>query len=337
MRPSKSLFSKEVLFSQFMSADVINLYPVDQPVLLLAPAKVNLFIDILERRPDGYHNLDAINVSVDLFDEIELCLNRSGTFHLECNWSEIPTDAGNHLIKAAQLMLPDTEWGISMKLTKCIPVGAGLGGGTADAGTLIRYLTRVLQSHGSHRGRLHNASLLQLALQVGSDVPYCVLGGPARVRGRGEIVESLEPVLGAAPAAPLQLRLVLLNPGGNHPTQAIYAQMPPADVRPHPPAAAFIEAWCCGDWHRMGDLMFNAFQEVVFRQRPILAEYCERLITAGCLGAGLTGTGSHLVGLLPPDGEGPQTWDWNEPEVTLTEVCTLPSNFPWIRHLRTGA
>ena len=109
-----------------MPAEILPLYPVNQAVTLLAPAKVNLFIDVLDRRPDGYHNLDAVNVSVSLFDEIELLINESGTFELSCNWDHIPSDNTNHLLKAAAMLLEGTRYGVSIRLHKRIPVGAGL-------------------------------------------------------------------------------------------------------------------------------------------------------------------------------------------------------------------
>ncbi|NUN96884.1 MAG: 4-(cytidine 5'-diphospho)-2-C-methyl-D-erythritol kinase [Candidatus Omnitrophica bacterium] len=285
---------------------------------LLAPAKVNLFIDVLDRRPDGYHNLDAVNVSVDLFDEIDLVLNDTGRHTLECDTPGIPLDETNHLIKAANEILKGTRWGVSMRLAKHIPPGAGLGGGTSDAATLIRYLTRVFSISGN--------TLMARALAVGSDVPYSLIGGPARVRGRGEIVDRIADVH--------PLRMVVLDPGSSHETGAIYGRMPPSSERPHPPAEAFIQVWKKGDLALLGSLMFNAFQEVVFSRRPRLAELRDLLLRKGCLGATLTGTGSHLVGLLAPESPTPEAWTWNEPEKRPYEVHTLPADFSkWFRRL----
>lgn len=301
-----------------MLAEVVPLYPIDQPVRLLAPAKVNLFIDVLDRRPDGYHNIDAVNASVDFFDEIDLTINASGTYTLECNWPDLPTDGNNHLIKAARQVLDGTGLGVSMILTKRIPVGAGLGGGTSDAAALIRYLGRILKVGERH--------LMSKALVVGSDVPYSLVGGPARVQGRGEVVESLEDTS--------PLRLVILNPGGGHETQSIYARMAPSHDRAHPPVEPFISAWKRGDLKALGNRMFNAFQETVFAQRSKLANLRNMLIEKGCLGACLTGTGSHLVGLLDPESPGPQEWDWNEEHGTIREVHTLPDDFSkWFKRL----
>jgi 4-diphosphocytidyl-2-C-methyl-D-erythritol kinase len=301
-----------------MPAEVLPLYPFDQPVRLLAPAKVNLFIDVLERRPDGYHNLDAVNVSVDLFDEIDLTLDDSGIHEVECDWPQVPSDEGNHLIKAANEILRGTRWGVSMKLRKRIPVGAGLGGGTSDAAALVRYLARVFNL--SERG------LLTKAASIGSDVPYSLLGGPARVRGRGELVDRLLDL-------PM-LRLVLLDPGVPHETRSIYGRMAPSLERPHPPVDPFIEAWRTSDFGLVGARMFNAFQETVFGMQPRLEELRDVLLEQGCLGACLTGTGSHLVGLLSPEGRGPSLWDWREPEALPFEVQTLPGDFTgWIKRL----
>lgn len=299
-----------------MPAEILPLYPVNQAVTLLAPAKVNLFIDVLDRRPDGYHNLDAVNVSVSLFDEIELLINESGTFELSCNWDHIPSDNTNHLLKAAAMLLEGTRYGVSIRLHKRIPVGAGLGGGTADAGVLLRYLGKFLQA--SER------SLMQKALLVGSDVPFCLHGGPARVRGRGEWVAPLKGVP--------RLRLALLDPGGNHETRSVYARMVPSERRAHPPAEDFILAWRKADWNLMGSRMFNAFQEVVFSQRPELDTFCQILLDRGCAGVCLTGTGSHLVGLLPEDSPPVGSWGLDSTEFRVQEVATLETDFKgWIQ------
>jgi 4-diphosphocytidyl-2-C-methyl-D-erythritol kinase len=301
-----------------MPAEVVSLYPINQPVRLLAPAKVNLFIDVLDRRPDGYHNIDAVNVSVDFFDEIDLIINATGDYVLTCNWPDVPKDANNHLIKAARQVLEGTGLGVSISLTKRIPVGAGLGGGTSDAAALIRYLGRVL--------KVGERQLMPKALAVGSDVPYSLVGGPARVRGRGELVE---PLTGTSP-----LRLVILNPGGGHETQSVYARMAPSHVRAHPPVEPFVEAWKQGHLQDLGSRMFNAFQETVFAQRPQLASLQKMMIEKGCLGACLTGTGSHLIGLLDPDAPGPLEWDWEENQGTLREVHSLSENFAkWFKRL----
>lgn len=302
-----------------MSAEVLSLYPIARPVRLLAPAKVNLFIDVLDRRPDGYHNLDAVNVSVDLFDEIEATLKAGAGEHtLECDWPHIPTDGGNHLIKAASELLANTRWTVSIRLKKNIPVGAGLGGGTADAGILLRFLGRALN--------VNPQLLMEIALRVGSDVPYSLVGGNARVRGRGEQVEKI-------PGLP-PLRLVLLDPGLDHKTQSVYGRLAPALERRHPPVEMFLRAWRAGDYELLGAQLFNAFQETVFEMEPRLARLREKLLDKGCLGSCLTGTGSHLVGLLAPKAPKVAEWEWTEPDSHIREVLTLPSEFPgWIKHL----
>ena len=301
-----------------MAADILPLFPVHEPVRLLAPAKVNLFLDILDRRQDGYHNLDAVNVSVDLFDEIDLRLTEDGQFKVECDWPEVPKDDTNHLIRAAKEVLGSSRWGVSMKLKKRIPVGAGLGGGTADAGTLLRYLARAFN--------LKEKEVIHRALKVGSDVPYSFYGGPARARGRGEWVERLEGVH--------ELDLILLDPGQRHETPRLYARLPPSDERGHPPADLFIETWRRGNLELLGLQMFNAFQDIVFAEFPRLAELRNRLLDAGCLGVCLTGTGSHLVGLWSRSGSNGEELKWEAEDAKLSRVHTLAREFPgWFQRL----
>ena len=307
-----------VLYGCIMAAEILPLFPVDRPVRLRAPAKVNLFLDILDRRPDGYHNLDAVNVSVSLFDEIDLTINDEGRHRIECDSPEIPTNEENHLIRAAEAILHGTRWGVSIHLKKRIPVGAGLGGGTADAGVLMRYLARAFN--------LDEKALIRKSLSVGSDVPYCLIGGNARVGGRGENLQRLYDLP--------TLRLVLLDPGLSHETRAIYGRLPPAAERRHPPADLLVEAWWSNSLELVGLQMFNAFQDLVFELQPRLAELRERLLGRGCLGVCLTGTGSHLVGLLGGDQPSCEEWEWDVPGTKITAVETLPGDFPgWFQRL----
>jgi len=301
-----------------MPAEILPLFPVHRPVRLLAPAKVNLFLDILDRRADGYHNLDAVNVSVDFFDEIELQMNEDGIIAVECNVPEIPTNDDNHLVRAAKVILQGSRWGVSMRLLKRIPVGGGLGGGTSDAAALIRYLARAFN--------LSERTLIRKSLSVGSDVPYSLIGGNARVTGRGEVVQRLH---GLPP-----LRLALLDPLGSHETGAVYGRLPPSSDRRHPPADLFVEAWRNGDFELLGLQMFNAFQEVVFELEPRLARLREELLNQGCLGACLTGTGSHLVGLLGPGQSPCEEWSWSVSDTRIRTVNTLESDFPgWFQRV----
>lgn len=301
-----------------MAAEILPLFPVDRPIRLRAPAKVNLFLDILDRRRDGYHNLDAVNVSVSLFDEIELTINDKGNHSVKCDSPEIPSNEENHLIRAAEAILDGTRWGVSINLKKRIPVGAGLGGGTADAGALIRYLARAFN--------LGEKTLIRKSLSVGSDVPYCLVGGNARVGGRGEEVQRLSDLL--------PLSLVLLDPGLSHETRAIYGRLPPAAERRHPPADLLVDAWRNRNLEMVGVQMFNAFQDLVFELQPCLSELRDRLLDRGCLGVCLTGTGSHLVGLLEPGQPPCEEWEWDVPGTKVTSVETLPRDFPgWFERI----
>ncbi|MDB6113710.1 MAG: ispE [Lacunisphaera sp.] len=191
---------------------------------VFSPAKINLFLAITGRRPDGFHDLVSVVTPLDFGDEL-VAEGRSqkkggggNRFSLTCNWPEVPVDGSNLVIKAAEAFAAATGWqgGVAFKLTKRIPVGAGLGGGSSNAVAALRALNRI------SGGLLSEAKMAEVAASLGSDCALFLKNGPVVMRGRGERVEPLP----EAAAARLRGRRVLLfKPSFAISTPWAYARM----------------------------------------------------------------------------------------------------------------
>lgn len=252
-----------------------------------APAKINLYLKVTARRPDGFHELATLMHAVTLADEVDLePAPPGGGLVFSC---EVPELAGddNLAVRAARLWAETfgTAAGLRLQLTKRIPWGAGLGGGSSDAAAVLRGLAR-------RDGRaLTDPRVAALAARLGSDVPFFLGGGCAWATGRGEALAPLTPWPG--------LGVVILKPAYGVPTAAAYRRLrvtlPAATV----PLAAVRPGWENRDPGVFAALAHNDFEAVVFADHPELARWCEALIRAGAWRAGLSGSGSAVFGLFP--------------------------------------
>jgi 4-diphosphocytidyl-2-C-methyl-D-erythritol kinase len=255
------------------------------PLRVRCPAKINLGLWILGRRPDGYHEIDTILQTVTLEDEIRLEPAHEG-FTLATRGIPIPGDAPNLLTRAWDLLAERRRLprGINATLTKRIPVGAGLGGGSSDAAGFLLGADRLLGLE-LPRDELH-----ELAARLGSDVPFFLRGGTARATGRGEVVRQL------CPMEPLWI--VLATPPVAISTSWAYGQVKLRLTR-YDDRATFLESALAGrNLEAAWDEMRNDFEDVVLPGFPELAALRRALIGGGAVKALLAGSGSSLFGIL---------------------------------------
>lgn len=258
---------------------------------LYAYAKINLTLDILGRRPDGYHQIASILQTIDLRDR--LAFQIEDKLHLACNIPALSNE-DNLAMKAAILLKEETDChkGALIRLTKGIPLAAGLGGGSSDAAATLTGLN-LLWDLGLSRD-----NLLEMASQLGSDVPFFLYGGTALVEERGEIVTPL-PDIG-------QWWVVLLKPPIEIPekTAKLYASLEPADFTCGQSTES-LAALLRGGRELNHHLLSNAFERTAFKLFPGLSKYKERLLAAGAPQANLAGSGPILFALFKerPTGE----------------------------------
>lgn len=254
-------------------------------------SKINLFLRVLAGRVDGYHEVETIYHSVGLSDDIEITSTESGLVEVEMVFAdgltgELPEPSANLVHRAAELLAASSkiEDGVRVKVTKRIPIAAGLGGGSGNAaGALVALAEHWKLDHTPD-------SLVELALQLGSDVPYCIKGGTVLASGRGE---KLTPLTNAISAW-----YVLGISSRGLPTSEVYSAWDEIGSRSQEGPAAMTVALGAGDIEEAAALLHNDLEPAAFHLRPELAEKKEELLRAGALGAVISGSGPTLIGVV---------------------------------------
>lgn len=257
------------------------------PLRETAYGKLNLTLDILGRRPDGYHDLEMVMCSVSVADELTLMLGTGQPWTVVCGTDGIPDGPDNLCWKAARAFFDASQrdpGGLRIEIRKTIPAQAGMAGGSSDAAAVLRALNR-------YYGCFSDVQLRSIGLTVGSDVPYCLFGGTALARGRGEVLSRL-------PALPENACFVLVKPDFAVSTPALFRRIDAVGVTERPDNAAMVAALEAGDLSAIGRLLQNAFEPIVAETYPVVREIRAALLQNGALGARLTGTGSVVFGLF---------------------------------------
>lgn len=253
-----------------------------------ARAKLNLTLDVLGKRPDGYHDLKMVMQSITLADDLTLEDNGTGEIRVRSNLSFLPGGEKNLAVKAALCFyrtLGREPRGLDISLDKRVPVCAGMAGGSSDAAAVLRALN---QMEGQPFSR---EELARVGEQVGSDVPYCVLGCTALAEGRGERLTPL-------PALP-QCWVVVCKPDFPISTPELFARIDGCKVRCRPDTDGVLAALEAGDLPEVARRMYNVFEDVLpERQRARVADIKNTLIQQGALGANMSGTGPTAFGLF---------------------------------------
>lgn len=253
-------------------------------------AKINLTLNVLGKRPDGYHEVEMIMQSIGLHDSISIKSGGEG-IRVTSNSGEIPLNENNLVYKAARILLDrfSQNYGLQINITKRIPVAAGLAGGSTDAAATLVGLNKLLNL-GLSRQELMEAGSL-----IGSDVPFCISGGTALATGRGELVEAL-------PALPEQW-LVLAKPEIGVSTALVYKNFNPQKVQKRPDNQAMLKAIKQGDSMQVKQNLANVLESVTLEMYPQLKEI-KKLMTQWDLKYNLmSGSGPTIFGIADNAGE----------------------------------
>ena len=251
-------------------------------------AKVNLTLDVLDKRPDGYHNLKSIMQTISVRDDVEIDVGTGKPWKLECTMEGIPTDERNLAWKAAKVFcdtLGKDPEGLNIRITKRIPTQAGLGGGSADAAAVLRALNRYYDSP------LSLPALAELGAAVGSDVPFCTLCGTAMVEGKGEKIRKL-------PDMP-DCCFVICKPDFSASTPELYRKLDETAIARRPDHQAMESGLLAGDLGKIGENLWNVFDPVVTAEHLELNYIKSIFNTYGSIGQQMTGSGSAVFGIVP--------------------------------------
>lgn len=251
-----------------------------------ANAKINLGLDVLRRRADGYHEVKMIMQTVGISDRLEFAKLSDDCIRISTNRRELPVGPQNLIYKAARLVKDTCQIaeGISVKLEKNIPVAAGMAGGSADAAATIHGMDRLFDL------QLSLEEKQKLGVQIGADVPYCLMGGTALAEGIGEALTAL-------PAVP-DAYLVVAKPDIDVSTAFVYKNLHVDRLRSHPDIDGMVESIKKGELSGITARMENVLETVTIAHYPVIAQMKEFLKEQGALNALMSGSGPTVFGVF---------------------------------------
>lgn len=255
---------------------------------LRAYGKINLGLDVLRRREDGYHEVRMIMQTVGLYDQIDLFFQSEPGIRVETNLSYLPVNENNLVYRAAALLMDEfhIRRGVFIRLKKLIPVAAGMAGGSSDAAAVLVGLNKMF-----HLG-LTTEELMERGVRLGADVPYCIMRGTALSEGIGEKLTKLPPMP--------QCQVLLAKPGINVSTKYVYENLHANDLKPedHPDIDGMMEAIRRGSLLDVAGRMGNVLELVTVKQYPVIEEIKGVMRDWGAVGAMMSGSGPTVFGLF---------------------------------------
>lgn len=249
-----------------------------------AYAKINLSLDVLRKREDGYHDLRMVMQQIDLKDVITV--KNSDEVIIECNNPKVPTDASNLVYKAYRLLAHkfNIKKGVNINIEKNIPIAAGLAGGSSDAAATLKGLNKFWNLN------LTDKELMELAVNIGADVPYCILGGTALAEGIGEELTTLKS---------FKDKLVLIaKPDIDVSTAYVYTNLKLNKVNQHPNTEMIIRNMENEDINSLSNNMINVLETVTISKYKIIQNIKTKMLKYGALGSLMSGSGPTVFGLF---------------------------------------
>jgi 4-diphosphocytidyl-2-C-methyl-D-erythritol kinase len=256
-----------------------------------ARAKINLGLDVCRRLDNGYHEVKMVMQTVDIYDELEFKKRKDPDIILSVNSRDNLGDLANNLIfRAAKLMKEQyrIKEGIEIKLNKMIPVAAGMAGGSTDAAATMLAMNEMFELG------LTKNELMEQALKLGADIPFCVLGGTALAEGIGEKLSVLP--------APPKAALLVVKPPINVSTKWVYDNLDANSLDRHPDIDAMVEALHQGDLKGITDHMENVLETVTVKKYPIISDIKKMMIDSGAINALMSGSGPSIFGVYEDEG-----------------------------------
>ena len=254
-------------------------------MLVRANAKINLSLDIVGKREDGYHLLEMIMQSIDLHDDVTLEETEEGIL-LTCDKKYIPADSRNIAYKAAELIKETygITKGVSIRINKNIPVSAGLAGGSTDAAAVLKGMNELFNL------KIGQKELMAIGLRLGADVPFCLTGGTCLCKGIGEVIEVLEPFQGHI--------ILLVKPPFGISTKEAYGSFRLDKIKKHVETEKLISAMKRSDLTLMNYHMRNLLENVILAKHPMLKNIKQTLIRLGAKTSLMSGSGPTIYGIF---------------------------------------
>ena len=251
-----------------------------------ALAKINLGLDVLRRREDGYHEVSMVMQTIHLYDRLDISKNQSGNITMETNLAFLPTNENNLVYKAAKLLCDEfsIKDGIHVNLQKRIPVAAGMAGGSTDAAAVLYGVNKIFDLG------LSQQQLMERGVKIGADVPYCIMRGTALAEGIGEKLSQLPPMV--------KCPVLIAKPAISVSTKFVYENLKLDDKTVHPDMAKLIASIKEKDLQQIAGNMGNLLETVTIPAYPVIAEIKEHMMEHGAVGAMMSGSGPTVFGLF---------------------------------------
>ena len=251
-----------------------------------ALAKINLGLDVVRRREDGYHEVRMVMQTIHLFDRLEISRNDSGQITMETNLSFLPTNENNLVYKAAKLLQDEfaIKDGVHVWLHKYIPVAAGMAGGSTDAAAVLYGMNRIFELG------LTKEQLMERGVKIGADVPYCIMRGTALAEGIGEKLTKLPPMV--------KCPVLIAKPQISVSTKFVYENLKLNENTTHPDIDRLVADISEGDLTKIAADMGNVLETVTIPEYPVIAEIKENMMQNGAVNAMMSGSGPTVFGLF---------------------------------------
>lgn len=255
-------------------------------VILKARAKINLGLDVIRKREDGYHEVKMIMQSLNLYDKVTIYKLDTREIRITTNRSYLPTNEDNLMYKAAKLMMDryDIRSGVEIRLEKFIPVAAGMAGGSSDAAATLVGINQLFGLGVSRK------ELMELGVRIGADVPFCIMRGTVLAEGIGEKLTKIKPM----PSCPI----VIAKPGINVSTKLVYENLKLDDGIVHPDIDGIIEAVNRGDVAGVCSKMGNVLESVTIKEYPVIDQIKRKMMELGAINSLMSGSGPTVFGIF---------------------------------------
>ena len=286
-------------------------------IILKARAKINLTLDVIGKRQNGYHDLEMIMQSINLYDTIFIRKAKTPGIRLRANYSWLPTNSKNIAYRAAEVFFEEAgikEYGVSIEITKRIPVAAGLAGGSTDAAATLIGLNKLYETY------FKQDKLMELGLKLGADVPFCIARGTMLAQGIGEVLTPLNPVP--------NMHIVLAKPPISVSTANVYKALKVDEIKQHPKTKDMINALQTRDMYKISSLMGNVLEEVTIPMHPIIGEYKCMFLEHGAIGTMMSGSGSTVFGIFDSKERANDAYRYFKTELNVREVYMTTTYSP---------
>ena len=259
---------------------------MNNTITLKALAKINLGLDVLGRRENGYHDVRMVMQTIYLYDNVTLTKTEETGIILECNLFYLPVDETNIAYKAAKILMDEfqIQEGVHIVLDKHIPVAAGLAGGSANAAAVLVGMNRLF-SLG-----LSQEELMARGVSLGADVPYCIMRGTVLAEGIGEILSPLPPLP--------KCYVLIAKPGISVSTQVVYEKLDSREIVEHPDIDGILEGLDKQDLQKVASSMGNVLETVTIGDYPVIENIKDVMKEAGALNAMMSGSGPTVFGIF---------------------------------------